>query len=452
MEYSCPVIGWWTLLFILSLAYGNGWYIRSADGVQAFVQADIDVDVYLKPWKGYHNLADNKVLKLKKSLYGLHQSGLLWWKKVRDALLHIGLNQSVSDECLFYLIGDLGILFVLVYVDDILIIADNMALIERCVSKLSKQVKITYKDVEVEDFLGAEFVYGEDQLKLINTNTTAKIFTLLNWDADKVRISDTPAAVGTLELKVDEKDKVLPKRKQKLYRSVVGTLLYVATKTRPGLSNAVRSLCRYNGKARTSHWSAMERVVRYVAGTRDQGLIFKRFNNKKVNLHCFVDASFDEKAITGMVLKMGEHNTIRWSSRLQVHKVSSTMEAEVDALHETVLELVWLDEMIKEIGVDHMFKDMIIYEDNQAAKGFATNTHKSKGAKHMRVRYQRVVYEIESHKDYWKVGWVSTKGMVGDIMTKNLAKPLFRQFIPVVRGVIGVSEFLESENIKVKYD
>jgi hypothetical protein len=158
-----PIIKWSTVCLTLILMTLLGYQSRQVDFVQAFLQADIDCDVYMKiprgfviQWDRLHghstcSLTPNHVLKLNKSLYGLHQAGYNWHEKLKQGLLHYGFCQSVVDPCLF-LCNDC---ILVVYVDDYLLFFKEAAVLDILIESLKKEFILTVEG-DVGAFLGID--------------------------------------------------------------------------------------------------------------------------------------------------------------------------------------------------------------------------------------------------------------------------------------------------------
>jgi hypothetical protein len=230
-----------------------------------------------------------------------------------------------------------------------------------------------------------------------------------------------------------EKDFELTREKYRQYRSAVGILLYLATKSRPDISNATRDLSRFVNAPRRSHWRALIWLCQYLAKTRDYKLRINKLDltDKVIKIHAFIDSSFastwDLKSVTGYLIQIG--GLVSWGSLLQRHVVSSSTEAEVDAAHDVGLELLWWHGLVKELGYT---AKITIHEDNTNCKQYLTSGKTSSRTKHMRVRYYRIVDLIQTYK--WSVEYVETKMQLADMLTKNVIAPIHARLLPFVMG------------------
>jgi Reverse transcriptase (RNA-dependent DNA polymerase) len=136
-----PVVDWATVRIILIIAVALGLYTRQVDLRNVFVQSFLPKPIYIEMPQGFEQAG--KVLKVKKSLYGDKRVPKLWFQHLRVALLRIGFTQSLHDPCLFF---KQGIVFI-VYVDDGIFVAIDIALIDQAISELHAE----QFDLEEED-------------------------------------------------------------------------------------------------------------------------------------------------------------------------------------------------------------------------------------------------------------------------------------------------------------
>ena len=141
----------------MSLAIINNWHTRQIDFVQAFTQADIERDLYMKLPPGFvvpgKQLSEedrkNYVLKLEKNLYGQKQAGRVWYMHLRENLIKLGFRPSEHDECLFYY----GKTIFIVYTDDTILLGPDKKEIEMLLKKIGNIFKIEDQG-DLGDYLG----------------------------------------------------------------------------------------------------------------------------------------------------------------------------------------------------------------------------------------------------------------------------------------------------------
>jgi hypothetical protein len=157
------------------------------------------------------------------------------------------------------------------------------------------------------------------------------------------------------------------------YRQLIGSLIYL-TNTRPDLSFVVNVLSRYMQEPRESHWNAAKKVLRYLQGTKDYGLEYKR--NKKFRLVGYSDADFardvDDRASTsGYLMSMGSI-VVSWSCKKQATIANSTVEVEYISAWEATCEIVWLQRILQDLKVVQN-EATSLFIDNQSTIKLAKN-------------------------------------------------------------------------------
>ena len=157
------------------------------------------------------------------------------------------------------------------------------------------------------------------------------------------------------------------------YASAVGCLQYAQTCTRPDIAYAVGVLGRYQSNPGLDHWKAAKKVMRYLQGTKDYMLTYRRVDHLEVI--GYSDADFagcldSRKSTTGLIFLLAG-GTISWRSIKQKTTASFTMEAELLACYETSSQAIWLRNFITGLRiVDSIGKPLRIYCDNEAVVSF----------------------------------------------------------------------------------
>ncbi|KAL4032754.1 hypothetical protein IC575_005836 [Cucumis melo] len=186
-----------------------------------------------------------------------------------------------------------------------------------------------------------------------------------------------------------------------LYASIVGSLLYAQTYTRPDISFPVGMLGKYQSSPRMDHWKAAKKVLRYLQGTKDYMLTYKRSNHLEVigySVSDFTRCVDTRKSTFGYLFFLAE-GAISWKSAKQSIIAASTMKVELVACFEATVHGLWLQNFISGLGiVDNIAKLMRIYCDNSAVVFFLKNDKYSKGAKHMKLKYFVVKEEGQETK------------------------------------------------------
>jgi hypothetical protein len=436
-ETYAPTPRWDTIRFTLAIATQLGLTIITVDVDAAYVAATLKEEIYAKIPRGYPFKVNGKYMKLKKCLYGLKQAGREWSQLLRTSLRNIGFNECEADPCMFIKITSGAPVFLLFYVDDIIICGEQEQALK---TKMQIAKLFTIKDGgQLSWFLSCGVDYDQKQGTLF-LSQTAFAKTLLERAgminckpisaplAERLTTPDQPPDKEEQEqLDADNVTKQHPK--------LVGALLYLSTCTRPDLAFSVYQLTRFMSAPRLIHWKALKRVLRYLKGTCDFGLMYQRNDKTDFMLVGFSDADWagdpaTRKSTTGYVFMICG-GAISWKATGQGTVALSTAEAELVALTATIKHAVWLARLAQNFGFN--FKPMTIMEDNQATIAIVNSDNKfSERTKHIGVKYFYARDQVINNEVVVK--YVETDDQFADIFTKPLVGVLFCRH----RGNLGL--------------
>jgi hypothetical protein len=216
------------------------------------------------------------------------------------------------------------------------------------------------------------------------------------------------------------------------YRSAVGSLMYAAVGTRPDISNAVRCAARYMQNPGPLHWRAVKRILRYLKGTMHYRLRLGPANSTMADdtLVGYVDADYagdlnTSRSTSGFVFMLGP-SIISWTSRQQSIVAKSTTEAEYMSLDEGISEVLYLLQLLKDVGIQQR-TPITIYEDNSGAIALANNPQFQRRTRHIRVRYH-YIRECISNGTV-QLQYINTKEQLADALTKNVDARTIHHFV-----------------------
>jgi hypothetical protein len=305
--------------------------VKHWDFSNAFLAGNLSEEIYMRQPQGYSD-GTNKVCKLLKSLYGLKQASRVWNEKLVSTLISLGYRQLISDYCFF--INDKTGEMIVSHVDDILcaFISDESA------TKIFKELEKTLKLRDlglVKHFLGIRVTRVERGFLL---SQDYFISELLN----ETGMSDCKPVATPIEnlIPLTVIDFEAPRIKYP-YREIIGKLNHLAVNTRPDLSTAVSILSLYSDCFNETHVSAVKRVLRYLKGTPNLGLLI--FPDETSNLKGFADSDWGgdietRKSTSGYVCFFAG-TLVSWKSKRQLAVSLSSMEGELYALVAVVQEL-----------------------------------------------------------------------------------------------------------------
>ena len=185
------------------------------------------------------------------------------------------------------------------------------------------------------------------------------------------------------------------------FAQLIGSLQYLATATCPDIAYAVNRLAAYTANPSLAHYTAAKRILRYLAGTKDYGITYrKEGNNPEIQsiFYGYADAAWanseEHRSMTGYVFLAGG-GAITWGSRKQTLITLSSTEAEYIALAEVGREALWLYNLYKELGF-HIKEPVVIKEDNNRAMAMAKNAQYHKRSKHIDIRWHWIREQVNN--------------------------------------------------------
>ncbi|KAG8481655.1 hypothetical protein CXB51_026498 [Gossypium anomalum] len=382
-----------TIRTILSVAVTKGWHLPQVDVNNAFLNGDLTDDVFMQQPPSYEQFGPNGerlVCRLTKALYGLRQAPRAWFDKLKQFLIFARFTVSKSDASLFVRSSSDHIIYVLVYMDDIVITGSSVDKINCFVQMLHNQFAL--KDMgELHYFLRIEVSQSSSgSLHLCQRKYIRELLA---------RSSMTNAkSVHTLMITYSllSKDEGEPLADPTDYRSIVGALQYIIL-TRPDIAYAVNrsdrlSLVRYTG----ANW----------------GLDFD-----------------DRRSTTGYFVYYGD-NPISWCSKKQQVVSRSTAEAEYRSLAATTSDVTWLVSLLTELKLSSVDLSTV-WCDNSSVVAVTANPVLHSKFKHVELDLFFVREKVASGE--LVVGEVPVCDQVEDILTKPLSASMFTQFCHLLR-------------------
>jgi len=334
----------------------------------------------------------NECLLLLKALYGLVQGARQWWKKFVQTLKNIEFKGRFADPCLMIKRSNDGTIFASIYVDDNFCVGHHEAL-NVFVEDLKKQGLTVKVSRELTDYLSCSIKLSKDRKKVWigQPHLIAKLRERFGYLVDKMQSYRTPGTPGHRVVRVLEDWQEISKEDQKIYRSAVGTLLYLLKYSRPCLANPLRELSKALDGASQGTFKELKRVIKFVLDTADYGLKIEpveRAAGEPWSLTVFSDSDYagdteTRISVTGFcVFLMGV--PISWKSRAQRSVTLSSSEAEFVALSEAAKEIKFIVQVLLSIGIE-VEMPIIVRVDNVGAIFMAENVSTSSRTKHVDV-------------------------------------------------------------------
>lgn len=378
-ETFSPVIKATTVRIILTIAVTFSWPVRQLDVNNAFLNGLLKEDVFMKQPVGFQDpQRPQHVCKLVKALYGLKQAPRAWFERLRNTLIQWGFQNSKTDVSLFFLKTASLTVFVLIYVDDILVTGNNGDYLAAFTQKLNNMFSL--KDLgSLSYFLGIEVCRDKSGIFLSQGKYISDVLQRFNMSG--CASVSTPMVTGK---KFTAKDGKLMDDPY-VYRRAIGSLQYITT-TRPDISFAVNKLSQFLAAPTDVHSAGVKRIMRYLKGTKQLGLHLKPVDSLKIV--AFTDADWatdldDWKSIGGMCTYLG-NTLISWSSRKQKVVSRSSTESEYRALADTAAEVKWVASLLDELGFT-VKQPSMVWCDNLSAKALAENPVQHARSKHIEI-------------------------------------------------------------------
>jgi hypothetical protein len=439
-DKSSPTVATTAALAVAAIAAREGRDVATLDVTGAFLQAPMNsqdiyvviereiVDLLVQVAPVYRDFIDDPggtiIVKLIRALYGCKQSALLWYSYMVSKLRELGFVPNPSEPCVLNR-GDVAAgtqQTIAVHVDDFLITTQkNTSMDDLLVELKAAFIDVTVHRERVLSYLGMTFDFstpGKVRICMLGY-----LEEFLKDHSHVVGIASTPASNKLFD--VDDASQVLGPDQAKMFHTSVARLLYLSKRTRPDILLPVNFLCTRVTCPTDEDNRKLERLIKYLNGTKELGICLQPEVNAPVSVDGYVDASYathsDAKGHTGIYVAIGNGPIFVRSSKQKLVAKSST-EAELIALSDATSQVIWCREFLSAQG--YPVGPAKVYQDNKstiqlAEKGRSTSDR----TKHISVRYFFIHDRIE--KDEIVLEYLPTEEMIADILTKPLQGALF---------------------------
>lgn len=365
--------------------------------------------------------------RLHKALYGLKQAPRAWYAKLRAALEELGYRATAADPALFVRKRGSGgaqqLEFMLVYVDDLLVAGSKHDV--QC-AKQAVLMRFKGRDLgEAGVYLGLhiERDRAAGTLKVSQPAYTAQVLTKHSMEEAKSRSTPMDAGSklsweGGAELEGSERTR---------YAALVGSLLYLANCTRPDVAHSTSMLARFMSAPGQQHMQAAKGVLRYLAGSMGEGIVFSQQHGGA--LVGWGDADYagcaDTKRSTSGYVFVRAGGAVSWSSKRQSVVALSTAEAEYISAAALVREALWLQQLERDMRLAGAGQTTLLYTDNQAALALLRGAMGSRRVKHVDVPYHFAREKVQEGKVCFV--YCPSSEMAADMLTKAVSAPMLQK-------------------------
>jgi hypothetical protein len=420
-----PTAKWAALRTIFALAALEDWELESIDISNAYLNGKLhDVEVYMRQPEGFDNRNGTWVACLLKGLYGLKQGGRKWFKRLEEVLLQLGFARIRADGSIFIWANNDVRVICPVFVDNITFASKSKAKIAELKAAIAEHFKL--RNLGPTTFqLGVEITREHLQrtLHLSQRRYTQDLLERYGFvDSSPVSMPMDPSvsltSAHTLSMPEDKAFMcTVP------YVSAVGALMYLAIAMHPDIAFAVGVLCRFMARPGPEHWKAVKHLFRYLRGTIDYRLTYAPDASAPKPFYAYSNADHggnrnNSRSTSAYVVKIGS-GAVLWMSRLQPIVALSTTEAEFIAAASAGQEVVWMRQLLGELGFLIACLSLLLL-DNQSAIQVGKNPEHHGRMKHLDLRFFWLRDVIAAGQIALR--YVPTADMAADLLTKGLAR------------------------------
>jgi len=461
-----------TLRVLLAFAAKRDLEIEHIDIDTAFLNAPLKEDTYMaipddevpEIWRELHPELIGKeksgiYLKLQRALYGLKQAPREWWLLVKDEMEKLGLTAADADPNLFISTNNGRRAYVLVFVDDMLIIGEKSDY-EHLKKKLLGKWK--GKDLKaVDTFIGLQIERDRNArtLRIHQTQYTEKI--LERFGMASANGTKLPTKAGTV-LKTSAKDEgvvLLSNEEKSLYQQIVGSLIYLANLTRPDICYIVGQLARHMAEPIKEHLQEAKSALRYLRRTTTDGITYGKDgggycgSSKDDVFDVWTDGELHEEIFdvwtdatwgTEVDRKSFQSCIARWNGGSIFHSATrqrstalSSLDSELMAASDGAREAAWLLKLWKDLDIT-LPRSPTLYLDNTGAESLSKERKFHPKAKHIDIRHFYIRDDMVA-QGKMVVRHVPGKDNMADALTKALPSDILERYKKYM-GMQGISE------------
>ena len=435
VETFSPVVRIETIRVILALVPIKSLKIQQMDVKGAYLNGQLKEKVYMRQPEGYEDKT-GRVCELVKTLYGLKQSGREWNNELDHKLKRFGFKRLLSDPCAYMKERNDELVIITVWVDDLLIFGTSNKCIEQTKSDLRTQWEVTDLG-EPTKIIGIEITHTENCIKI-----SQRLYVEAILKREGMSNANSVTTPLDTNIKLEPNPEGNEGNRSNSFAKFIGELQFLANGTRPDIAFAVNRLAAYTANPSIQHHTALKRILRYLAGTRNLGIIYSKnpyIQRETLNIfYGFADAAYanhnDHRSTSGYVF-LAAGGAITWKSKKQTTIALSSTQAEYVALSEAGREACWLQNLYRELGYPQR-EPILIKGDNDGSISMAKNQQFHNRSKHIAIRWHWIrelieekVITIESCRD---------PEQTADILTKALPRPKHRQHV-LEMGLIAIT-------------
>ncbi|KAJ9547938.1 hypothetical protein OSB04_020481 [Centaurea solstitialis] len=425
-ETFSPVAMLKSIRILMAISAYFNYEIWQMDVKTAFLNGKLTEDVYMEQPEGFVDPKNpNKVCKLLKSIYGLKQASRSWNLHFDERIKEFGFAKSEFEPCVYTKFSGSIVTFLVLYVDDILLIGNDVPTLQSVKSWLSKCFQM--KDLGEAAYILGIKIYRNRSKRLIGLSQSTyidKILKRFRMDESKKGYIPMQHGIVLSKTKCPVSSQDQDKMKSVPYASAIGSIMYAMLCTRPDVAYSVSVTSRYQQNPGEPHWVAVKNILKYLRRTKEMFLVFGG-SEDEISVIGYSDASFqtdrdDFRSQSGYVFTLNG-GAISWKSSKQDTIADSTTEAEYIAASDAAKEAVWLRNFLSDLRVvASVSRPIDIFYDNSGAVAQAKEPREHHKSRHVLRKYH-LIREIIGRGDV-RICKIPTEENVADPLTKPLAR------------------------------
>lgn len=420
-----------SLLIVMALAAQHQLLTRQIDFVAAYLNGEMEHEVYMRQPSGFVDESNpSSVRLLIKAIYGTRQGAERWHAAlVHELIINFGFTRTTADPCVFLLRHNHNMMILGLHTDDCLIAHNNQEWTDSIIHRLHERFPLTDQgepsrllgmSVRRDGATGAITIDQEEYI--------TEILTKFNMaECNPVLTPHDPCIYHSAE-NSPKTDADRLKMAHIPYLALLGSLQWLAHRTRPDIAFIVNVLAEHAANPGPAHWKGLKRVLAYLKGTKTVGIRFAKQSNP--NLLAWADADWagdpdTRRSRTGNVIVLAG-GAVHWLSRRQDHgklKVSlSSTHAEIKSLCSATRVIAWMRLLLTELGFAPDGPTRVL-EDNRGAQAWAGYRRMDKRTKDIEIQYHFTREAVEANIIH--IDSCPSADMAADFLTKPSKAPSF---------------------------
>ncbi|KAK8988379.1 hypothetical protein V6N11_061137 [Hibiscus sabdariffa] len=351
-ETFSPVAMFKSIRILFAIAAFHDYEIWQMDVKTTFLSGKLEEGVYMTQPEGFVTPENaGKVYKLQRSIYGLKQASRSWNLRFNDAIKEFGFIRNEDEPCEYKKFSRSIVSFLILYVDDILIIGNDVPTLQSIKTWLSSCFSM--KDLGEAAYILGVKIYTDRSRRLLGLRQSTYIDKMLKrFSMEEPKGGFLPMRHSIYLLK--EMCPSTPQERERMiqipYGSSIGSIMYDMICTRPDMSYALSMTSRYLENPGEGHWTAVKNILKYLRRTKDVFLVYG--GEEELGIKGYTDASFqtdkDDSRSQSRFVFCPNGGAVSWKSSKQDTVADSTIEAEYIASSEAAKEAVWIKKFISE--------------------------------------------------------------------------------------------------------